>query len=221
MGTELVFGRWEASLQPETDSTPSLPEEDRARAEMYALLGRLLLAAPDADLLKAVGELSGDERTEIGAALNALAATARRMDARRVADEYQDVFIGVARGEVLPYASYYLTGSLQSKPLATLRGDMAKLGIARAESVAEPEDHVGSLCEMMAGLITGAFDRIEDLATQRRFFDQHIATWAPRFFADLEAAKSAVFYMSVGRLGRAFLNVETQAFALLAEEQAA
>lgn len=188
---------------------------------MYALLGRLSLAVPDAALLKAVSELSGDESTEIGAALNALAATARRMDVRRVADEYQDVFIGVARGEVLPYASYYLTGSLQSKPLAALRGDMAKLGIARAENVAEPEDHIGTLCEMMAGLITGAFDRAEDLATQRRFFNQHMAPWAPRFFADLEAAKSAAFYMPVGRLGRAFLNVEVQAFALLAEEQAA
>jgi TorA maturation chaperone TorD len=185
------------------------------------LLGRLLLAAPDADLLDRIGGLSSDESTEIGSALNALAATARRMEPRRVADEYQDVFIGVARGEVLPYASYYLTGSLQGKPLATLRTDMAKHGIARAEGLAEPEDHIGSLCEMMAGLIAGAFDRSEDLAAQRQFFHKHIATWAPRCFADLEAAKSAAFYMPVGKLGRAFLDVEIQAFALLAEEKAA
>jgi TorA maturation chaperone TorD len=210
-------------LQPETllNSTSPIADEDRARAEFYALLGRLLIAAPNDALLSSIANLSGDDSTELGAALNALAAAARRMDARRIADEYQDVFIGVARGEVMPYASYYLTGSLQGKPLAALRGDMAKLGIARAETTAEPEDHIGSLCEMMAGLITGAFDRAEDLATQRRFFEQHMATWAPRFFADLEAAKSATFYMPVGKLGRAFMDIEMQAFALLAEEKAA
>lgn len=208
-------------MQPEHSPSVTIADEDRARAELYALLARLLLAAPDAALLETVRDLSGDEGTEIGAALNALAATARRMDARRVADEYQDLFIGVARGEILPYASFYLTGSLQGKPLANLRTDMARHGIARAETVAEPEDHMGSLCEMMAGLITGAFDRAEDLAAQRRFFDKHIATWGPRFFADVEAAKAAAFYMPVGKLGRAFLDIEIQAFALQADEQAA
>lgn len=210
-------------MQPEDIKNPSASpaEEDRARADFYALLGRLLIAPPDEAFLKSIGNLTGDESTEIGAALNALAATARRMDARRVADEYQDVFIGVARGQVLPYASYYLTGSLQGKPLAALRTDMARLGIARAEKVVEPEDHIGSLCEMLAGLITGAFDRAEDLAAQRRFFDKHIATWGARFFADLEAAKSAAFYMPVGKLGRAFLEIEMEAFALLPEERAA
>lgn len=216
-----VFGRWEASLQPEAQTTLSIAEEDRARADFYALLGRLLAAPPDDALLTSIGALAGDETTEIGAALNALAATARSMDARRIADEYQDVFIGVARGQVLPYASYYLTGSLQGKPLATLRTDMAKLGIARAEDMAEPEDHMGSLCEMMAGLITGAFDRAEDLAAQREFFNRHMATWGTRFFGDLEAAKSAAFYMPVGKLGRALFDIEIQAFALLPEEKAA
>jgi TorA maturation chaperone TorD len=184
------------------------------RADVYALLGRLLTSPPDDEVLNIVAAIRGDD-TELGDALSALAVTARGLDARKIADEYQSVFIGVARGEVLPYASYYLTGFLYSKPLANLRGDMSKLGIARANTP-DPEDHIGSLCEMMAGLITGAFDRAVDVAEQRRFFDAHIAPWAPRFFADLEAAKSAAFYMPVGKLGRTFMNIEKQAFALAA-----
>ncbi len=201
-------------MQPDI-SPLAIAEEDQMRANVYALLGRLLAAPPGADTLRLVAGLSGDE-TEIGTALATLAATARRMDGRQIGDEYQDVFIGVGRGEVIPYASYYLTGFLQGKPLANLRGDMAKLGIARAESTSDPEDHIASLCEMMAGLITGAFNGPVDLAAQRRFFDAHLAPWAGRFFSDLEAAKSAAFYMPVAKLGRLFIDIENQAFALAA-----
>lgn len=206
-------------MQPD-QSTQQIADEDQTRAQIYALLGRLLMSAPDADLLAKLAAFAGGE-TELGQALVALAATARRMDPGRLREEYQDVFIGVARGEVMPYASYYLTGFLHSKPLANLRGDMARLGIVRADGVPNPEDHIGSLCEMMAGLITGAFDATADLPAQRRFFDAHIAPWAPRFFADLEGAKNAVFYMPVARLGRLFIDIEIQAFALVAQDQAA
>ena len=34
---------------------------------------------------------------------------------------------------------------------------MARLGIEQADGVSEPEDHIASLCEMMAGLIEGVF----------------------------------------------------------------
>ncbi len=201
-------------------TTQHLADEDLTRAQLYALLGRLLTSAPDTPLLAQIAAIPADE-SELGQALAALATVARQMDASRVADEFQDVMIGVTRGEIVPYASFYLTGFLHSKPLATLRGDMARLGIARNDGVKEPEDHIGALCEMMAGLITGAFDRPAGLAAQRDFYRTHLAPWAPRFFTDLEAAKSAVFYMPVGKLGRTFIDIETQAFALIADDQAA
>jgi TorA maturation chaperone TorD len=202
-------------LQPELEITTAIVDEDRMRADVYALLGRLLATSPKEDTLKLVASLTGDS-SELGQALSALAVTARGIDVRRIDDEYQALFIGVARGELLPYASYYLTGFLYSKPLATLRGDMARLGIARADGASNPEDHIASLCEMMAGLITGAFDRAVAVAEQRSFFDAHIAPWASRFFADLEASPTAAFYMPVGKVGRTFMDIETQAFALAA-----
>jgi TorA maturation chaperone TorD len=192
-----------------------IAEEDAARAQLYALLGRLLLAAPAADVLERLRGLAG-EAGEVGEAIGALGAAARAATPESVAAEYDALFIGLVRGELVPYASYYLTGFLHEKPLARLRGDMARLGIARVETASEPEDHAGALCEMMAGLIAGAFGAPAGLAEQKQFFTAHLAAWAPRFFEDLEAAGAANFYKSVGRLGRRFLDVETQAFAMTA-----
>lgn len=192
-----------------------IAEEDTLRANCYSLLARLLRRPPDAVTLEEVGRLEGDEG-EFGRAIAALAAAARSTAPETVEDEYFNLFIGVTQGELTPYASYYLTGFLNEKPLARLREEMDRLGIARAENVSEPEDHIAALMEMMAGLITGAFGAPADLATQQRFFEQHIATWAPRFFEDLQAARTSNFYMPVGSIGRLFMEVESQAFAMAA-----
>lgn len=191
-----------------------IADEDMLRARLYALLGELLADVPTAETLAQAGQLSGDAGTDFGEAINALAAVARKTTAQQASDEYHDLFIGVAAGEVQPYASVYLTGFLHEKPLADLRGHMGELGIARAEKRAEPEDHIASLCEMMAGLIAGSFGAPADLAAQKEFFDRHIAPWAGRFFEDLAAAKAARLYMPVGRIGKLFVEIERDAFAI-------
>ncbi|RYJ00658.1 MAG: molecular chaperone TorD, partial [Acetobacteraceae bacterium] len=139
-----------------------------------------------------------------------LAAAAGRAEADAVAGEYFALFIGVGRGELLPYASYYLTGFLHERPLAELRGTLAGLGIARAAGVAEPEDHLGFCCEVMAGLLEGRFagQPAED------FFARHLAPWAERCFADMATAEAAVFYRAVGALGRTAIEIEQAAAAL-------
>lgn len=186
---------------------------DAMRGQLYGLLGRLLARPPSADLLRRVAGIGGDG-TALGQALTDLAAAAAATDAARVEREYHHLFIGVARGELLPFASFYLTGFLNEKPLARLRTDMARLGIARAEEVKDPEDHIASLCEMMAGLAAGDFQ--VSLAEQQLFFDRHLAPWADRFFQDLDRADSAVFYRAVAAVGRLFLAIETDAFRLAA-----
>ena len=190
-------------------------EEDRLRANWYALLARLLASAPDAALLRKVASMEGDE-SDFGRALKSLGAAAKATAVEAVTQEYFDLFIGVGGSELTPYGSYYLTGFLHEKPLARLRVDMARLGITRAEGVAESEDHIAALCDVMRGLITGTFGEPADLATQRQFFDDHIGCWAPRFFEDLEAAKAAAFFMPVGTIGRLFMAVEAQAFEMAA-----
>ena len=193
----------------------NVSEEDQLRAGWYALLAQLLSAEPSEATLRMMRGLSGDE-SDLGQGIKALAAAARGITLDAANQEYFDLFIGLGQGELLPYASYYLTGFLNEKPLARLRGDMARLHIARAEEVSEPEDHIAALCEMMAGLIGGSFGEPADLEEQRKFFDTHIGCWAPRFFEDLQAAQSAVLYMPVGTLGRSFMEIERQAFEMAA-----
>jgi len=181
---------------------------DAERARLFALLGRLLGAAPDAGLLVRMRALRG-ESGDLGAAYGALAEAAGRTRAEAAEQEFFKLFIGVGRGELLPYGSYYLTGFLHERPLADLRGDLARLGILRAEGVAEPEDHIAFLCEAYAGLLAGAFPGEPGAAPP--FFTRHIRPWAARFFADLEKAEMADFYRSVGRLGRLAVELEAAA----------
>ena len=190
-----------------------LLDEDRHRAQCYRLISRLLARAPEEDLLARLRALEGGDGP-IGAALGALAEAAKAATPETAADEYLDLFIGVGRGELVPFGSYYLTGFLHEKPLARLRQDMAQHGVARAEGVSEPEDHIASLCDMMAGLILGEFGAPLPLAEQSAFFDRHVRSWAARFFEDLESARSARFYKPVGAFGRAFMEIETAAFEM-------
>jgi TorA maturation chaperone TorD len=190
-----------------------LPDEEAQRAQIYALLARLLAAPPDAKLLAGLAELGADD-SELGRAFTTLARSAATADPASVAEEYHDLFIGLTRGELLPYGSYYRTGFLHEKPLAALRAALARLGVARAPEIKEPEDHIAALCEVMAGLIEGAYGAPQPLAVQREFFEAHLAPWAGRFFAELAGAEAARFYVAVGELGRLFVAIEGAAFAM-------
>jgi TorA maturation chaperone TorD len=201
------------------DALSSAPQElrsepdgiDLARAAEYALLARLLAGAPDRDLLAGLARLPGDA-TPLGHAHATLAAAAAATDSASVEREYFDLFIGLGRGELLPYASFYLTGFLHERPLARVREDLAALGVEREAARKEPEDHIALLCDVMAGLAGARFEAAE--AGEARFFARHLQPWVGRFFADLEAAKSARFYRAVAGYGRVFLEIEGEAFTI-------
>ncbi len=188
-------------------------EEDRLRADLYNYLGLVLAGPPDQLLLDQTTALSGDD-TEFGKAIDMLAAVARRTKPKSVTSEFNKLFIGVGRGELLPYASFYLTGFLNEKPLAVLRQDMAAQGLARSETVFEPEDNIASLMEMMGAMIVGRFGAPASLDTQKMFFNRHVAPWARHFFADLEGAENSIFYAGVASVGRLFMEIETEAFRM-------
>lgn len=200
-----------SSIEPPTPFDRGIDDVDIARMEEYSLLAALLARAPDAEMLKRVSEIRGNS-TPLGLAHAALAQSARNTDLEHLDREFFDLFIGVGRGELLPYGSYYLTGFLNERPLARLRHDLRGLGIERAGHLTEPEDHASILCEIMAGLAGGRLPAAPE--SQRALFEKHLAPWIGRFFADLEALKKADFYRHVGTVGRLFIDLETKAFAL-------
>ncbi|PKQ12042.1 MAG: molecular chaperone TorD [Alphaproteobacteria bacterium HGW-Alphaproteobacteria-1] len=201
------------SLMDQQSAAPAIAEEDRLRADLYDFLAALLARPADAGMLEKCAALTGDA-TEMGQAVSALARVASVSTPRAVEREFNALFIGLGRGELLPYASYYLTGFLNEKPLASLRRDMAARGMRRADNVYEPEDNIASLLEMMAGLIRGRFGTPASLDDQKTFFGKHVAPWAGHFFTDLEAAQSSVLYASVGAVGRVFMEIETEGFRM-------
>ncbi|MCZ0812710.1 MAG: TorD/DmsD family molecular chaperone [Pseudomonadota bacterium] len=196
--------------------TDAIAQEDRLRADLYDFLGVLLAGPPNQTLLDQSAKLSGDE-TDLGTAIGALSRIAQHTRQPAVEREFNALFIGLGRGELLPYASYYLTGFLNEKPLAALRRDMAARSMTRAENVYEPEDNIASLMEMMAGMITGRFGAPPaSLSDQKTFFNKHVGPWAGHFFSDLEAAKNSVFYAPVGAVGRVFMDIEAEGFRMSA-----
>lgn len=190
------------------------PEQQR-RAAAYSLIAALLRASPDQDLLNTLAELApkkeaGDDGDGLILAMSTLSLSAKMISPDSIEDEYHDLFIGLGKGEVVPYGSWYLTGFLMEKPLSDLRDDLAILGYERNDDVAEPEDHAAALCEVFS-LLIGENSSVEQ---QRRFFKAHLEPWLAQFFNDLSEAKSAIFYKGVGRFGTAFITLETEYFSM-------
>jgi len=201
----------EAAGAERLSATRQIDEIDQARAREYSLLAALLSRSPDAQMIEHLVRLSGDA-TQLGAAHAAISAAAASINPDLIEREYFDLFIGLGRGELFPYASYYLTGYLYGRPLARIRETLKQLGLERTEGQSEPEDHAVVLLEVMAGLASGQI--VAPGETERDIFETHLRPWIGRFFSDLEHAQSAKFYACVGTLGRIFMDVETEAFSL-------
>jgi TorA maturation chaperone TorD len=215
VSVEAATGVDRAVLRPDLYSgkkmAGDIDEVDAARAQEYALLATLLTRAPDAALLSGLSELRADA-SPLGLAHAALAEAADKATVESAEREFFDLFIGLGRGELLPYGSYYLTGFLHERPLARLRDDLVRIGIARRDGVVEPEDHAGILCEIMSGLASRRLPAPPE--SDRTIFDKHMAPWIGRFFTDLGNAEAADFYKRVGALGRVFMDIEKEAFDL-------
>ena len=202
-----------AAVASDTAAIQAVGAEDLLRADLYDFLSALLARPPHAALIQRAASLEGDE-TALGQAIGALSRVAKASNAETVKREFNALFIGMGRGELVPYGSYYLTGFLNEKPLARLRDDMASLGIKRADDVKEPEDNIASLCDMMAALIRGRSGVPLTLAEQQKFFEDHIDPWAHHFFKDLEGAETSVFYAPVGKIGQLMVEIEREAFRM-------
>jgi len=215
VSVEAVTGVARAVLRPdlydEKKSAGDVDEVDIARAQEYSLLAALLTRAPDAALLSKLSQVRAGA-SPLGLAHAALAEAAENGTAEKIEREFFDLFIGLGRGELMPYGSYYLTGFLHERPLARLREDLGRIGIARADGVVEPEDHAGILCEIMSSLASRRLPAPPD--SDRLIFEKHMAPWIGRFFTDLQNAEAANFYRQVGTLGRVLTEIEMEAFAL-------
>jgi TorA maturation chaperone TorD len=204
-------------LVPESVAAPAnnVAPEDRGRAILYSFLAKVLYAAPKQDITETANYFASDD-SDLGRAFNDFLSAFRESDQDVLGREYHDLFIGVGRGELLPFGSYYLTGFLNEKPLADLRADLNELGFERAMGVSEPEDHIATLCDVMGQLVIGSGEGEFTLYDQDKFFAAHLKPWAGKFFADLQSAKKADLYRTIGRIGQVFMAIEEDGFSMIA-----
>ena len=194
-------------------------DEETARAEVYGLLAALYYAPPTADMLAQL-RVAATEAPAPGGFLEEpwreLVAAARALGDAAIQSEYNALFGGVGKPEVYLFGSHYLSGFLNETPLAALRGDLARLGLARMDAMSETEDHVAYLCEVMRYLIAGDDVAVANLTAQRQFFGDHLQPWVMQLCDAVCAHPKAKFYAAVGGFTRAFAGVETQGFDMLA-----
>ncbi|MBU2582158.1 MAG: molecular chaperone TorD family protein [Alphaproteobacteria bacterium] len=195
----------------EADPANGLAPEEFLRAQIYQLIAGPFSAPAGPELLDAFAAIGGDS-SRLGQALKACAEAAANASPEAEDDAYHELFVGIGSGVLVPFGSYYLTGFLHEKPLARLRRDMAAIGVEHNPDIKEPEDHISSVLEMMAGLIEGRFGAPASLSEQKKFFDAHVGVWAPHFFKDLSETKQSAFYAAVGVLGSIFMEIEAKAF---------
>ncbi|HJV73729.1 MAG TPA: molecular chaperone TorD family protein [Noviherbaspirillum sp.] len=203
------------ATMPTTQSTdfeePGYGEE-AGRANLYGVLATLFYEPPSQALLDGIAASSGDNDSLLQQAWNQLAGACRHADAAAVRDEYEALFIGVGKPEVMLYGSYYLSGFLMEKPLATLRSELASLGLQRDERMPESEDHIAGLCEVMRHLILSDDAPSAGLDTQMRFFAGHMQPWVNEMCDAMLSHPDARFYKAVAVLAMRFFDVEKQAF---------
>lgn len=180
------------------------------RAAVYELLGSLLASQPKDDTLQRLRNIGDVDASDgqIAMGWELMKQASLKFDQEAIHEEFFSLFIGVGRGELVPFGSWYITGFLMEKPVALLRAELIRLGIERQEGVVESEDHIAALCDAMAIIIRNS-DEIS-LSTQQQFFNDHLAPWVGRFFDDMQNAKAAHFYRSVGFFGESFFEFEQQ-----------
>ena len=199
-------------------AAPADDSEELARAELYGLLAGLWLAPPDAALLQQF-RVAVTEAPQRGGHLEApwseLVAALRASTVEAAAAEHGALFHGVGRSEVMAYASFYLSGFLNEKPLAVLRDDLAALGLTRDANSLETEDHIAFVLEVMRWLIAGDDLAVCNLEQQRRFFRTHLQPWVGQLCGAVAAQPRAVVWRAVAAMTQAFVQVEAQGFDLL------
>ena len=189
-----------------------IPEEQQARSGTYTLLGAVLNSPCSEQIVDLLTSIDVTGVSGESLPWNKLQGAIATADLEELAHEHHALFVGLGRGELLPYGSVYLTGFLQEKPLADLRTDLQQLGFEAAEHTHEPEDHAGALCEVM-GIMAGSPDDFPH-DTQKAFFSRHMGPWMTEFFDDLIKARDSGFYRAVGEFGRAFIAMEKRYFEM-------
>lgn len=194
-------------------------DEETARADIYGLLAALFYAAPSAELFEQIQQSPTQPTAEaafLPLSWGDFQECARSLTLTEVEEEFDTLFAGIGKPEVLLFSSHYLAGFLNEKPLVQLRTELNRLGLERDPALPETEDHISYLCEVMRYLIAGDEVELANLTEQQQFFATHLLPWVKEMCDTLASHPAAHFYAQLAHFARAFFDVESQAFDMMA-----
>jgi TorA maturation chaperone TorD len=195
--------------------------EDLARADLYGLIARLFHQAPDQPLLDQiaasipVGQEVKAEDAPLGKVWHTLVELVKSNPAQAWQDEFDLNFISVGRPNIILNGSFYMAGHLNERPLVEIRRALEEFGLEAAEEIAETEDHISAVCEVMRYLIAGDDVEVSNLTNERAFFNAHIRPWYEDLCVAIEDIPEMRLYQSVAALTREFLDIESQSFDMI------
>lgn len=169
-----------------------------ARSDAAALCEEWPFVAPD-EAFKPIADMArGAKRLEDELAVDneSLAATSS------LADEYRRLFVGPAKKAAPPWGSVYTDRDQVVFGLSTLelREWLRKNGIeVRRSESEEPEDHIGTMLELMAWLADNRPELLGD------YLQHHLLTWAPHFLDIMQDATTDAFFAGLAALTRSTL----------------
>lgn len=166
-----------------------------ARSDAAALCEEWPFVTPDEAFKPIADMVRGAKRLEDELAVDneSLAATSS------LADEYRRLFVGPAKKAAPPWGSVYTDRDQVVFGLSTLdlREWLRENGIEvrRGESE-EPEDHIGTMLELMAWLADNRPELLGD------YLQHHLLTWAPHFLDIMQDATTDAFFAGLAALTR-------------------
>ena len=209
-----------------TIARKDMAETAAARSTIYGFLATVFRAEPSAAFL---ARLAGDEFAGAFASLEGslpdqLNAPDRDRLAEDLAVEYTRLFIGPGP-HISPHESvnietgHALEASFWGTQTVTVKKFIEATGLQYADAFTDMPDHISVEFEFMQTLAAKEEEAWANgdaeyatnlLAIERRFFDEHLDRWVPRFCDRVIAEASLDFYRAMAELTKQILAFERQ-----------
>jgi TorA maturation chaperone TorD len=199
-------------------------ETAAARARVYGLLAKVYRSEPDREFLARLRDPhNAQSLSEFGVSLEPDNQDRSLEElVEDLAVEYTQLFVGPGP-HLSPHESVHTEsgevrdGELWGPQTVKVKAFIEATGLHYAEDFHEMPDHISAELEFMGKLSaeeaelwqTGDEENaLGSLRIQRRFFDEHVNQWMPRFCQRIIDRNESEFYAKVAELTRAVLDYD-------------
>jgi len=206
----------------EWENADDAAQEANLRAGLYRFLGQLFFAELVPESLGALRAWAAEVEPSAlrGPFLESLAGEDARV-AEELAVGYCATFVRPGGTPLFPHESSQREGAVLGEAACQVESFYRQVQLALPPESSEFPDHVSVEFEFMAQLAGQEAQALaaqdtarvsETRELQRRFLNEHIRIWVPRFATALEKHAAHLFYRTLGTLTHLFVKREVALF---------